>query len=266
MARDVDTGTDTVRSWVDDGVAVIELNRPERRNALHADMFDAIPQLIETFDIDDEVGVYLLTAAGSAFCAGGDVRDGGRRPTDSEEGRLLRMAAMVLMLHESPKISIGALPGPAVGAGIGLALCTDLRIAAASASFIPGWGRLAFSGDFGGPYFLTRLLGPVRALEVLVDGSTIDAQQALDSGLVNRVVPDAALREDALAWAKRIASGPRTAHRFMKENVRDAQDRTLRQALPDESDRMTRSGRTEEHRQAVRRWMAEAKAKAKRGG
>ena len=276
-ARAVPSGTDHVLGRIADGVGVIELNRPERRNALHPDMYDAIPRLIEAFDADDEVGCVLLTAAGPAFCAGGDVREGtgrprrGPRPSGGEGGgdgadddagvaeeaaALTHLARMVVMLRESPMISIAALPGPAVGAGIGLALAADLRIAASSATLVGGWSRLAFSGDFGGPWALSRMLGPSRALEFLIGTDPIDAEEAHRLGLVNRVVPDAELRGAAMAWARRVAAGPRGAHALIKQNVREAQELDLREALPRESERMVRSGRSREHRDAVRRWIA----------
>jgi 2-(1,2-epoxy-1,2-dihydrophenyl)acetyl-CoA isomerase len=257
--RDVGTGTETVLGRVVDGVGVIELNRPERRNALHPDMYDAIPRLIEAYDRDDEVGCVLVTAVGSAFCAGGDIRKGtGRRSGDDDAGAALtHLARMVVMLRESPKISIAALPGPAVGAGIGLALAADLRIAAASATLVGGWSRLALSGDFGGPWALARALGPARALEFLIGGEPIDAVAAERLGLFNRVVPDGELGDAALGWAREIAAGPCGAYALIKENVRDAQMLDLRAALPRESERMARSSRSPEHRDAVRRWMAE---------
>jgi 2-(1,2-epoxy-1,2-dihydrophenyl)acetyl-CoA isomerase len=252
----VDTGTETVRAWVTDGVGAIELNRPERRNALHPDMYDAVPRLIQQFDGDDAVGCIVLTGAGAAFCAGGDVRAGSDR--DGAGSDLADNARMVVMLHESPKITLAALNGPAVGAGIGIALAADLRIAATSTRLVGGWVRLAFSGDFGGTWFLTRLLGPARALEFLVDNTPIDAETGLRLGLFNRVVPDDQLRDAALAWARAIAAGPQTAHRLLKENVRDAQHLGLREVLPLESDRMRRSAQTPDHRQAVKRWLEEA--------
>jgi 2-(1,2-epoxy-1,2-dihydrophenyl)acetyl-CoA isomerase len=266
----VDSGTGTVEAEITDGVGLIVLNRPERRNALHPDMYDAIPRLIERFDAATEVGCILLTGAGSAFCAGGDVRggaerrprEGGSQDGDQDPGHFARM---VLMLRDSPKISIAALPGPAVGAGVGLALAADLRIAARSARLIGGWGRLAFSGDFGGTWFLTRMLGHARALEFLLGDTPIDADAAAGLGLFNRVVPDANLPVAALAWAKEIAAGPREAFGLMKENVRDAQRLDLDRALPLESARMARSAQTDEHRRAVKRWLAEMNARRAQG-
>ncbi|MGW0808975.1 enoyl-CoA hydratase/isomerase family protein [Nonomuraea sp. NPDC002799] len=271
MNTKIDSGTGTVEAEITDGVGLIVLNRPERRNALHPDMYDAIPRLIDRFDAATEVGCILLTGAGSAFCAGGDVRGGAERRRPPESGSQdgdqdpRHFARMVLMLRDSPKISIAALPGPAVGAGVGLALAADLRIAAHSARLIGGWGRLAFSGDFGGTWFLTRMLGHARALEFLLGDTPIDAEAATRLGLFNRVVPAADLPAAALAWAKEIAAGPREAFGLMKENVRDAQRLDLDRALPLESARMARSAQTDEHRRAVKRWLAEMNTRSAKG-
>ena len=266
----IDSGTDTIRSFIESGVGVIELNRPERRNALHPEMYDAIPRLVERYGSDDAVGCILLTGAGTAFCAGGDVRGGGDRrhsgpPSHDRPQRrgdpLAHQARAVILLQESPKITMAALPGPAVGAGTSLALAADLRIAAESASLITGWARLAFSGDFGGTWLLTRMLGAPRALAALVDNATISSAEALALGLFNKVVPDEQLPAAAMAWARSIAAGPRTAFGFMKQNVRDATRLSLSEALPLESERQMLTRRTEDHREAVKRWLAEAETR-----
>ena len=257
MSTPVEVGTDTVRAEIVDGVGVIELNRPERRNALHAEMYDAIPRLIERYEADDGVGCMLLTGAGKAFCAGGDIQGGA-----GQGGRDLGVDARVIaMFQESPKLSIASLPGAAAGAGIGFALAPDFRIAAASARLVPAYAPLAFSGDFAVTWLLTRFLGASKALELLVDNVVIDAPTALELGLFNRVVPDDELRGAAMDWARTIAAGPQTAYRFMKDNVRDAQRLDLREFLPIEADRMTRSAQTDDHRKARERWLEAANAK-----
>ncbi|MGV0836916.1 enoyl-CoA hydratase-related protein [Mycolicibacterium thermoresistibile] len=268
-ADTIATGTDTVLAAVVDGVGVVTLNRPQRRNALHVDMYDAVPRVLERFAADDEVGCVLITGAGAAFCAGGDVRDGGSTRTvssgDPEEvirdraALLTDQARMVVLLHEMPKVTIAALPGAAVGAGMSIALAADLRIAARSARLIPGWAKLAFSGDFGGAWLLTHLVGPSKALEVLIADSPVDAATGLQLGLFNRIVDDAELPVAALRWAAAIAAGPTSAFAGTKANIRDALRMPLAEALPAESERMVRSALTEEHRGAVRAWLAAAK-------
>ena len=264
----LDTGTDTVLAAVTDGVAVLTLNRPQRRNALHPEMYEVLPRLLERFATDDDVGCVMLTGAGTAFCAGGDVRDGGsaRGLSDGDgeaqirhrAGLLAENARIVTLLHTMPKITVAALPGAAVGAGMSIALAADLRIAARSARLIPGWAALAFSGDFGGAWLLTRLVGPAKALELLIADKPVDADTALGLGVVNRVVDDADLAAAAMDWARVIAAGPTYAFAGTKANVADAQRLPLAEALVPESERMVRCSLTEEHRRAVRAWMATA--------
>ncbi|MGV0601442.1 enoyl-CoA hydratase/isomerase family protein [Mycolicibacterium pulveris] len=275
LARDhqIDTGTSTVLADVVDGVGVITLNRPERRNALHAEMYQAVPRLLERFAADDDIGCVLITGAGDAFCAGGDVRDGGSAkdvPAGDRDEQIAARAAiladnarMVTLLHDMQKVTIAALPGAAVGAGMSIALSTDLRIAARSARLIPGWSQLAFSGDFGGAWLLTHLVGPSKALELLIADTGIDAGTAERLGLFNRVVDDADLPAAARAWAAEIAAGPTAAFAGTKANIHDALRLSLDEALLPESERMVRSALTREHRDAVKAWLASAAKKAR---
>lgn len=272
-AQQIDTGTATVLAEVADGVGSITLNRPERRNALHAEMYEAVPRLLERFAAADDVGCVLITGAGDAFCAGGDVRDGGSAkdipPGDRDQQIAARAAIladnarMVSLLHNLPKVTIAALPGAAVGAGMSIALSTDLRIAARSARLIPGWAKLAFSGDFGGAWLLTHLVGPSKALELLIADAAIDADTAAHLGLFNRVVDDADLPAAARAWATTLAAGPTSAFAGTKANVLDALRLSLDEALLPESERMVRSALTREHRDAVKAWLATANKKSK---
>ncbi len=241
-----------------DRVAVITLNRPERRNALHPEMREPITRALDEFAARDDVGCIVVTGAGTAFCAGGDVKgDVAERATSDSDARaaaLLADAQLARLLHEHPKLTVAAVNGPAVGAGMALALACDLRIAAESARLVTGWARLAFSGDFGGAWFLTRLIGPSRALELLVSNASLDARDAQALGLVNRVVPDAGFAAAWTAWAAELGSGPTDAFRGMKANVRDALELSLAEALPRETGRMVASAGTDDHREAVRAW------------
>lgn len=264
--RSIDTGTDTVRAEIVDGVGIVTLNRPDRRNALHPEMFDAVPIVLEQYESEDAVGCILITGAGTSFCAGGDVRDGRRRrddqdPPTSPGAALAHDARMVPMLHSSAKITIAALPGPAVGAGIGIALAADLRIAARSARIVPGWSDLAFSGDFGGAWLLHQYLGASRALEIMVENITLDAVECERLGLFNRVVDDDALPGAALDWARKMAARPRLMARLVKANIADAGRMALNDFIPIESDRMSQSADSDEHRAAVSDWLARAAAK-----
>jgi 2-(1,2-epoxy-1,2-dihydrophenyl)acetyl-CoA isomerase len=252
------TGTDVVAIAVHERVAVITLHRPERRNAIHHEMHAPITRALDDFVTRDDVGVVVLTGAGSAFCAGGDVKsdvvERGRLDPDARVAALLADAQIVWRLHEHPKLTIAALNGPAVGAGMSLALACDLRVASASARLVPGWARLGFSGDYGGAWFLTQLVGPSRALELLATNASLDAAQAHALGLVNRVVPDGEFADAWITWARELASGPTGAIAGMKANVHDALRMPLGDALTAETRRMVASGGTAEHREAVRAW------------
>jgi 2-(1,2-epoxy-1,2-dihydrophenyl)acetyl-CoA isomerase len=250
------TGTDVVRIHVQGRAAVITLNRPARRNALHRDMHAPIRRALDEFATRDDVGVVVLTGAGSAFCAGGDVKGDPDAPapsgSDAREAALLADARVVQELWEHPKLTIAAVNGAAVGAGLSLALACDLRIAASSARLVTGWARLAFSGDYGGAWFLTGLVGPSRALELLAGNVALDADDALALGLVNRVVPDAQFATAWITWAAELAAGPTRAIAAMKANIRDALRIPLADALPLETRRMVESAGTTDHREAVR--------------
>jgi len=258
----VDTGTPFLEAWVDRGVGVVRLNRPERRNALHPDIFPALTQVLAGFAHDDRVGCVVLTGAGSAFCSGGDVRDGRRRKPDggasppADRATLLAEdASVVVALHELPKVTIAAVNGAAVGAGLALALACDLRIAARSARLVTGWITLGFSGDFGGSWTLTHLVGPAKALELLLDATPVTADDALALGLLNRVVDDSDLWRATMDWASTLAAGPRTAHTLMKQNVSDALRLPLGEAIAAEAERMVQSSTTDDHRRAVAAWL-----------
>jgi 2-(1,2-epoxy-1,2-dihydrophenyl)acetyl-CoA isomerase len=263
QVRVVDTGTETVKIEVVDRVGIITLNRPERRNALHDDMYDPVISAVEAFAVAPDVGCVVVTGAGDAFCAGGDVRDGsgrrtdGTKPTDEERAsNLARNSRITVVLHEAPIITIAAVNGPAVGAGLAIALACDLRIAAPSARFITGWARLGFAGDMGGPWLLANRLGPARALELLALNGGLDAEEATRLGLVDQLVAEGDDFETAWrSWAGEFAAGPQTAIGFMKQNVLNASRLTLAEAVHTEAEFQVASSRTDDHREGVRAWV-----------
>ncbi len=263
--RTIDAGTDVVLLEVSDGFGIITLNRPDRRNALHRDMYGPIKQVLRDFAVAEDVTCIVITGAGAGFCAGGDVRAGRSREgnlappsVDEAAASLLDDAQVAQLLHESPKLTIAAVNGAAVGAGMSIALACDLRVLAPSAKLIPGWARLAFSGDFGGTWFLTRLVGPAKAIELLVSNQTVDASEALRLGLANHVVESEDVGDFSSAWrawARPFADGPRAAIASMKANVHQSLVQPLAEAMVDESRRMVEAARTADHKEAVRAWM-----------
>jgi 2-(1,2-epoxy-1,2-dihydrophenyl)acetyl-CoA isomerase len=243
---------------ITDGVAVLTLNRPERLNAMSRGMLDALLEALPRLAEDPEVGAVVLSGAGRAFCAGGDVKamaEGTEMAGTTLEERAhgLRSSMEVSRwLHEMPVPTIAMVRGAAAGAGLSLALACDLRVAGDGARFATAFARVGYSGDFGGSYFLTRLVGTAKARELYYTAEIVDAPQALALGLVNRVVPDARLEPETMALAGRIARGPRVALRYMKRNMNAAENGTLKDLLDLEAWHHTRTGMTEDHREAAR--------------
>jgi len=241
-----------------DGVAVLTLNRPDRLNAMSPSMLDALLEALPRLAADHEVGVVVLTGAGRAFCAGGDVKAmaegrefGGTTLEDKAQALRSRMEVS-RWLHEMPKPTIAMVRGAAAGAGLSLALACDLRVAGDTARFATAFARVGYSGDFGGSWFLTQLVGTGKARELYFTTDIVDAREARELGMVNRVVPDARLEEETLALAARLARGPRIAYRYMKRNFNAAESGTLKDLLDLEAWHHTRCGLTEDHREAAK--------------
>ena len=241
-----------------DGVAVLTLNRPDRLNAMSPSMLDALLEALPRLAADPEVGVVVLTGAGRAFCAGGDVKAmaegrefGGTTLEDKAQALRSRMEVS-RWLHEMPKPTIAMVRGAAAGAGMSLALACDLRVAGDTARFATAFARVGYSGDFGGSWFLTQLVGTGKARELYFTTDIVDAREARELGMVNRVVPDARLEEETLALAARLARGPRIAYRYMKRNFNAAESGTLKDLLDLEAWHHTRCGMTEDHREAAK--------------
>jgi enoyl-CoA hydratase/carnithine racemase len=264
----IETGTDQLLCRVEEGVALVTLNRPEARNALSVELKQALARLVPQLGADPGVGCLLLSGAGGAFCAGGDTKlmaREGRPPSFEERVRRLRVEHGVpLALHRIEKPTVAALPGPAAGAGLSLALACDLRIAAESAFVTTSYARLGLSGDYGGSWFLTRLVGTARARELYFTGDRLGARECERLGLVNRVVPDAELAHESLALARRIAAGPPIALGYMKDTLNRALQDDLEACLDLEAERMVRSAMTEDYLEAVRAF-AERRAPVFRG-
>jgi 2-(1,2-epoxy-1,2-dihydrophenyl)acetyl-CoA isomerase len=212
-----------------DGVATFTLNRPESRNALTAEMFLDMERLLIEIEADDAVRVVVLGGAGRGFSSGADLmpvsKEERRRterpcfPGDAGGDILDRGNRCIRRLRELPKPVLGSIHGHAVGAGCGLALATDLRIAAESARFGVVFSKVGLGPDAGVSEFLRSLLGPAKALELLFLGDLIDASEALRLGLVNRVVADDALADATSELAARLAQGPTLAYGFAKQSV-----------------------------------------------
>jgi enoyl-CoA hydratase/carnithine racemase len=264
---EIDTGTGELLVEIRGRVAILTLNRPEARNALSDHLTPALRRMIKRFGDDANVGAILITGAGTAFCAGGDVKGMGQGSTKAEvsfEQRVddlrIKQRTLTGALVEVRKPTVAAIPGPAAGAGLALALACDIRIAAESAILTTGYARIGLSGDYGIAWLLTRLTGFSRARELMFLSERVEARRAEAIGLVNRVVPDAQLRETALAMAVSLAEGPALAFGRMKDNLDHAMLNGLLDSLDFEAENMVRTARTLDHKEAVRAFVEKRKA------
>jgi 2-(1,2-epoxy-1,2-dihydrophenyl)acetyl-CoA isomerase len=252
-------------------VAVLTLNRPERLNALTKDMMQALLARLSSCAIDDAIGCVVLTGAGGAFCSGGDVRAQakvaaeGTVETPEQRTDLLRASMEASrLLHEMPKPTVAMLNGVAAGAGLSLALACDLRIAGRSARMTTAFAKVGLSGDYGGTWFLTQLVGTAKARELYFLSEVLDAAQIEALGLANKIVADTELAAETMALAEKLANGPSVALRYMKRNLNVAVSGTLAAGLDSEAYGMLRARASEDHKEASRAFV-EKRAPAFRG-
>lgn len=260
-ATKIDTGTDHLLASLDDGVLTLTLNRPDARNAMSREMNMALQQQLAAAEIDPAVKCLVLTGAGNGFCAGGDVKgmaakgDGtvGEFTIDQAIHRQrLNQRATAGKLFKMPKPTLAAIPGAAAGAGLSLALACDLRIMASSAIMTTAFAKVGFSGDYGGTYFMTQLVGAAKARELYFLSDRVTADEALRLGLANWVVAPEALAEKTREVAGRLASGPTVAYRYMKENLNRAMSGEVDDCLDLEATHHIHCGQTEDHREAAK--------------
>jgi 2-(1,2-epoxy-1,2-dihydrophenyl)acetyl-CoA isomerase len=243
----------------DSGIVTITLNRPEKLNAFVGHMRRDLAEALEQAGSDRAVRVVVITGAGRAFSAGGDVgamaelmdRD------DAEEfARLLGAARRVVTaIRDMTKPVIAAVNGPASGAGCNLALACDLRLAAASATFTQSFVRVGLHPDWGGTYFLSRLVSPNKACELFFLGDSIDAEEALRLGLVNRVVPDADLASETQKLAERLRDLPPDPIALAKQAVYLGQSETLERMLRFEMEAQARCFESQDAKEGVRAFL-----------
>ena len=269
MSAQIDTGTDTLLCDIKRRVATITLNRPEKRNALSDSLTPALRQTLLDLETRDDVGCIVITGAGGAFCAGGDIGGMGENRTSSDvesaaapptmQNRVRQLihkqATLTLRLYDHSKPTIAALPGVAAGAGLCIALACDLRIGGASSFITTAYRNIGFSGDYGGTWMLNQLVGPAKTKELFFTGRRVHAKEALALGIYNRVVEDEALTDTVTAMAQHIAEGPPIALGFMKQNINRAIEGSLRENLALEADCLTRCAATDDHKEAVTAFM-----------
>ena len=239
-----------------DGVATITLNRPERLNAMNEALIDDVLTHLETAASDDRVRVVVITGAGRGFCAGGDLSGVAGLdvlgPIESKISNLRRQHRTVELLREMPKVTIAAINGPCAGAGLSWACAADLRIASRSAIFRTSFLSAGMTGDFGGTWTLSNLIGAARARELYLLNEKIGAERAGELGLVNLVVDDDALTARVAEIAGNLAAAAPMAVRGIKANLNDAARMDFSAALDAEAERHMRAAWSEDCAEAAR--------------
>ena len=265
-ATTIDTGTSELLCELADGVATVTLNKPHKRNALGDVLTPALRAILLRLEAEPRCRALLLTGAGRAFCAGGDVSGmGGGGPSDANGrpsqldpvlGLVRKQETLTLRLHEFAKPTIAALPGPAAGAGLSIALACDLRVMADSAFITTAFANIGLSGDYGGSWLLAQLVGPAIAKDLYFTARRVPAAECLSLGIANRLAPFERLAEEARSLAQQLADGPATALATMKQNINRALSLDFKTCLALEAEGMVRCGATADHREAVQAFIA----------
>ena len=249
---------------IENGIATLTLNRPESLNAMSGEMMEGMSEAVPRLVANPDVKVIVITGAGRGFCAGGDVKGmasrnaGGkgentRKVSMEDRANSLRQGMEVSrILYQCKKPTIAMVRGPAAGAGMSLSLACDMRIASETVKFTTAFVNVGASGDYGGSYFLTKLVGGAKARELYFTGRKIDGQEALQLGIVNHLVPDDQLEAKTMELAGQIAAGPTIALQYMKENLNAAETSSLEHVFDLEARAMTRTMMTDDHKEAAR--------------
>jgi 2-(1,2-epoxy-1,2-dihydrophenyl)acetyl-CoA isomerase len=250
---------ETILFDIDQNVATIALNRPDAMNALTIQMGEEFVDALIRCRADPDVRAVIVKGAGRGFCAGGDVKAFGESlradPLTAIRTLAMRLHASVAEIGRIEKPVIAQVHGVAAGAGMSLALACDLTIAAQTARFIMAYAGVGLSPDGSSTYFLPRLVGPKKALEIFYTGDPIDAGEAQKLGLVNRVVPDAELEKETQALAQRLAQGPTLALARAKELVYRGLSESLETQMENERHFMGLSAISEDFREGVQAFL-----------
>jgi 2-(1,2-epoxy-1,2-dihydrophenyl)acetyl-CoA isomerase len=258
--------TSPLRLERDGALAVITLDRPEVLNAFDEAMTSALTIAIDETAADAAVRAVVITGAGRGFSAGQDLRDRFLKVVageDLELGNELRRRyhPVIAKIRQMRKPVVAAVNGVVAGAGLGIAVACDVRVAATSASFRAAWGRVGLVPDAGSAYFLPRIVGFGRATDMILTGDPVDANEALRIGLVTRVWPDDDFGEAWRKYATTLAEGATEAYALSKEGLNAAWDRDFASFLELESSLQDRAGRTKDYAEGVRAFTSKTPAK-----
>jgi len=250
---------------ITDRVGMLTLNRPEVMNAFGGTMREDLLQMLRQAEADKNVRCVVITGAGRAFCAGGDIASMAEMQAKNEVSiisqRMKVGGQVVNLIRSMAKPVIAAVNGAAAGAGVNLALACDMRFAAQSAHFSESFVKIALVPDWGGTYLLTQLVGTAKAMELMMSGNRIDAAEALRIGIVNRVIPDDTFREDVVIFARQLAGGPANTLAHIKRATYIGATGTLSDALKYEEQAQESVFLSDDAREGIRAFLEKRTAK-----
>ena len=254
---------DMVLQNLDQGLLTITMNRPDRRNALNPDMTRGLVEAAKRAAEDHDVRAVLIKGAGGTFCVGGDVKSmaagAAPLPFEARMANLRRGMEVSRILHQMPKPVIAQVDGAAAGAGLSIALSCDLRVASASVKITTAFAKVGLSGDYGGTYFLTQLLGSAQARELYLLSPVLTAQEALALGMVSKVVPDDEVETAARELALSLAQGPSVTLGYIKRNINNAESLSLEACFDAEAMHHSQCSLTDDHKEASRAFVEKRK-------
>jgi len=254
--------SDIVLQHLDQGLLTITMNRPDRRNALSAEMTQGLVEAARRAAEDSAVRAVLIKGAGGTFCVGGDVKAmavATPLPLEERVTTLRKGMEVSRILHQMQKPVVAQVDGAAAGAGLSIALSCDLRIASESVKITTAFAKVGYSGDYGGTYFLTQMLGSAKARELYLLSPVLSAKEALALGMVTRVVPDAEIDAAAREVALSLALGPSVTLGYIKRNINNAETMSLEACFDAEAMHHSRSGETDDHKEAAKAFVEKRK-------
>ena len=263
----IDTGTNELLCEVKNGVAVLTLNRPEKRNSLSDVLTPALREMVQKLDERSDVRCLVITGEGGSFCAGGDLggmSDGqlatGVKSFDEKVDDLKKkQRTLTMRIRDFSKPTIAAVSGPAAGAGFSIALACDIRLASRSAFVTTAFSRIGLSGDYGGSWLLTQLVGTSVAKSLYFTSRRVGAEEGYRLGIFNEIYEDEDFRPRFIEFAEEIAQGAPIALELMKQNLNRACEEPFEVCLDYEAENLMRCAGTDDHKEAVSAFLEKRK-------
>ncbi len=268
---ELETGTRQLLSHIHGNIGIITLNRPEAKNALSDELTPALRIQISNFDQDKRVNVLIITGAGDAFCAGGDVKSmnsdsvkkvgWNKDKSDKDVIKNLQKKQMTLThnLYNFSKPTIALLPGAAAGAGLSIALACDFRFASQNAFAIAGYVKIALTGDYGMSWLLPRIVGVSKCKEMMFSNSKILSEEAINIGLFDKILKEKTLLKSCLDYANIISNFSPIALKAIKKNIQSSYHFNLEQSLNQEAVELIKASKSNDHKEGIRAFVEKRK-------